>query len=393
LLAHTQYLPALKAYLLTEHEEHILFAYNEAVEISEKFAELSLIPDAEVRLSIFLHAVNGFYDKYIALGARSRISIPEATHGDLMRRFASSGNIEQEVRACFQTVLGSIPFTSSSYVAVLSNALFPVLLPMSPQQALLPIEQECFDYLMRVHLEGFLATPAYRQLVRNGRRSVLMLFYQLKTSHEHPMQADAAAPTAQPAEADVVGDKVDAPPAEPAISRPHTLQLPRLSFGKRRRISDPRRQDTPLNTLTGPMVHLAPAQEEGEDLSDEEPQEDDQVVSPASPQSSLDISSVGSPVLSPVGYPVSPVGSPGALQDTPALSPPCQSATPPGLQRGVSSLDSEELTAWLARGGRRSSTVSSSTGSSAVPITSQAVQDLIPAVNHADMRELKNFIR
>jgi hypothetical protein len=262
---------------------------------------------------------------------------------------------------------------------------------------LLPIEHECFDYLMRVHLEGFLATPAYRQLVRSGRHSVLMLFYQLKTSdetsHDRPeVQAGTLAVQEVDPGENAAGTDARAAQLEPAVSRPLGLQLPRLSFGKRRRISDPRRQDTPSNTLTGPVVHLAPAQEE-EELSEEDEvlPDDDQVTFPASPQSSLDITSVGSHshTVSPVGSPLSP----DAPLSPTAFSPPGASSTPPGMQRGVSSLDSEELTAWLARGGRRSSTVSSSTGSSSAPISSQAVQDLIPAVNHADMRELKNFIR
>jgi hypothetical protein len=33
-----------------------------------------------------------------------------------------------------------------------------------------------FDCLLRDHLESFLSTQEYRQLVRSGRRSVLMLF-------------------------------------------------------------------------------------------------------------------------------------------------------------------------------------------------------------------------
>jgi hypothetical protein len=60
-----------------------------------------------VRLSIFLHAVNGFYDKYVALGAGSKIAIPEGTHGDLMRRFANSGNLEQEVSACVKRLMSA----------------------------------------------------------------------------------------------------------------------------------------------------------------------------------------------------------------------------------------------------------------------------------------------
>jgi hypothetical protein len=50
-------------------------------------------------------------------------------------------------------------------------------------QALLPIEHELFDYMARVHLGGFLATPAYRELVRTGRNTVLLLFYATKNTN------------------------------------------------------------------------------------------------------------------------------------------------------------------------------------------------------------------
>jgi hypothetical protein len=36
--------------------------------------------------------------------------------------------------------------------------------------------------MARVHLDGFLATPAYRQLVRTGRNTVLLLFYSTKNT-------------------------------------------------------------------------------------------------------------------------------------------------------------------------------------------------------------------
>ncbi len=38
------------------------------------------------------------------------------------------------------------------------------------------MEHETFDCLFRDHLGGFLATQEYRQLVRSGRRSMLVLF-------------------------------------------------------------------------------------------------------------------------------------------------------------------------------------------------------------------------
>ena len=93
-----QYLATFKGYLHSVEEEYVLHAYNEATELSEELSELNtVVLDAEVRLSIFLHDVNAFYDKYVALGASLRIGISEGTHGDLMRRFANSTNIEHEV--------------------------------------------------------------------------------------------------------------------------------------------------------------------------------------------------------------------------------------------------------------------------------------------------------
>jgi hypothetical protein len=89
-----------KNYLTAQHDIHVLHAYHTALDISERFLELHQIPDPEVRESVFLHAVNGFYDRFVALGAEQRVSIPEGTHGDLMRRLANCTNIEHEVRCC-----------------------------------------------------------------------------------------------------------------------------------------------------------------------------------------------------------------------------------------------------------------------------------------------------
>jgi hypothetical protein len=89
-----------KTHLSRTRAERVLFAYNEAVELGEKLSGLSKVVDEEVRQTIFLHTVNGYYQAYMAMGAPFRICFTEATRGDLMRRIHSVGagrDSEQEV--------------------------------------------------------------------------------------------------------------------------------------------------------------------------------------------------------------------------------------------------------------------------------------------------------
>jgi hypothetical protein len=258
-------------------------------------------------------------------------------------------------------------------------------------QALLPIEHACFEYLIRAHLESFLATPEYRQLVRSGRRTVLLLFYQLKVNQEHC----AHHPAVQGADSDVIvhGANVTAPNdtmAPPSLLRSTSaavFQGLRPATGAMGRRSSSRAG----STLRSPSTSYLPAAaEESGDSCDNE-----QDCSAADPSTGAD----GPPLytadpLSPASSLASPLGS-GACSPITLLA---AAPTPhPSESRGrrLDSLNSEELTAWLARGGRWSSTLSSSTGAStfAGAGANAALADLFAPVNHADMRELKNFIR
>lgn len=58
-----QYLAAFKGYLVSQHDERVLLAYHECLETAERLTELSTVLDQEVRLAIFLHAANAFYDR------------------------------------------------------------------------------------------------------------------------------------------------------------------------------------------------------------------------------------------------------------------------------------------------------------------------------------------
>jgi hypothetical protein len=255
-------------------------------------------------------------------------------------------------------------------------------------QALLPIEHACFEYLVRAHLEAFLATPEYRQLVRSGRRTVLLLFYQLKVNQEHC----AHHPAVQGADSDVIvhGASVLAPSdtmAAPALLRSTSAAVfkgLRPATGAMGRRSSSRAG----STLRSPSTSYLPAAVKESDGSSDNEQDNDAAESPAGAVGAADDSTLlyTAGPLSPASSVAFPLGS-GTLSPT----------TQPSETRDhrLDSLNSEELTAWLARGGRWSSTLSSSTGAStfAGVGASAALADLFAPVNHADMRELKNFIR
>jgi len=137
-----EYLTVFKIYMLGADAECLLYAYIEAVEIHEKLTLLSSELEEDVRLQIFFHYVNAYYDTYLALGAPFRVQLLDATYGDFMRRLNKQ---------------------------------------KSPQaDALKPIVDECFENLVREYLDRFLSTAEYRQLMRSGRNSVSCLADRLK---------------------------------------------------------------------------------------------------------------------------------------------------------------------------------------------------------------------
>lgn len=198
---------------------------------------------------------------------------------------------------------------------------------------MLPVEHECFEYMMRVHLEGFLATPEYRQLVRSGRRTVLLMYYQLKTGDDRRGCGGGAAV--------YLGTSAVTAALDASLT-----SVPVESF--------PETNSPSFDALN---IHV------GESNQEIAPN-----MQPMSPQ------------LHPPFSAASPVAR--------------SNHQPQGGKHGVNTMDSVELTAWLARGGRHSgSTYTASSGSTQLGPGSPVTSELFPPVSHADMRELKNFIR
>lgn len=240
---------------------------------------------------------------------------------------------------------------------------------MHNHQALLPVEHECFEYLMRVHLEGFLATPEYRQLVRSGRRTVLLMYYNLKTGKEQrcgavaPASAEHAEP-AEPAEMTVVNSMSvvthNGTPDSPAHGTGNDVS------GK----ASGTVSTVETHHLFSGRVHVQSA-------------------------AALEIHEIDEgDALHELENDACAAGLSSQPQSPQQPSPPHRCSSPqayPG--KNVNALDSAELTAWLARGGRRNSTYTASSGSTQLGPCSLAASELFSPVNHADMRELKNFIR
>lgn len=170
--------------------------------------------------------------------------------------------------------------------------------------------------MIRVHLEGFLATPEYRQLVRLGRRTVLLLYYHLKVGRDQPCSDDAT-----------------------ALGTTGAVGVSTVAKASLATLLDGMSDSGAFSPHRSPSTQLSPT------------------WSPTSPQ------------------PLDHVCANGAAN------------------KHISTMDSVEITAWLARGGRRSSTITASTGSTPLGACSPQISELFSPVNHTDMRELKNFIR
>ena len=138
ILADQEYLHVFKIYLGKEKAETILYAYNETVEIRERLTHLiDASNDSELNLSIFLYYINSFYDTYICLGAQFKIHLPNAIRGDFMMKLCSVQSADVDI--------------------------------------LKIIEEDAFQYMMREHLSSFLASAEYRQVLRAGRNSVMLI--------------------------------------------------------------------------------------------------------------------------------------------------------------------------------------------------------------------------
>ena len=131
---------------------HYLYAYNEAIEIYELLKNLAskqLVKassnqpqacdeDGDACKSLFFHYINGFYDKYIARSSDTRLD-------------------------------GLTDVVIDNIVALLAKCTtFDATLMLFMQKCI-------FDNLMVNYLDSFTASTVYRQLVRSGRNSLLLL--------------------------------------------------------------------------------------------------------------------------------------------------------------------------------------------------------------------------
>lgn len=108
-LYHHQLSKTFKNYLAsTTAHLYLFYAYNEAVELSEKFSALSAVRHEAVRKDIFLQFCNLFYDTYMAIGATYRLKLSDATLSEVVRRFSLKDCVEQEV--CVLLSLSSVTF-------------------------------------------------------------------------------------------------------------------------------------------------------------------------------------------------------------------------------------------------------------------------------------------
>lgn len=212
-------------------------------------------------------------------------------------------------------------------------------------QVLLPVEHECFEYMIRMHLEGFLATPEYRQLVRMGRRTVLLLYYHLKMGRDQPCGDTASANGANG--------------GSEALSGVTGVKESPMHGAGVRLLPDTGASDSNVGAGSDDTMCLMDRQSD---------------------------SGAFSPHRSPSTQ-LSPTWSPTSPQQPDIVT------TNGTANKHISTMDSVEITAWLTKGGRRSSTITASTGSTPLGACSPQISELFSPVNHTDMRELKNFIR
>jgi len=133
-----EYLHAFKIYLAQENAEIFLYSYHEIVEIRERLTHLiDTSEDSELNLSIFMYYINSFYDTYLRMGAQFKINLPNAVRGDFMMKLS--------------------------------------LLQAADVDVLKIIEEDTFNTLIRMYLNTFLVSAEYRQVVRAGRNSVLVM--------------------------------------------------------------------------------------------------------------------------------------------------------------------------------------------------------------------------
>jgi hypothetical protein len=91
------YLRIFKLYMIKVGAKSLLYAYFEIIDIRERLYNLAESnTDNEIRLSIFLHYINLFYDTYLCLGAPFKVQLAEATQGDLMRTLSNCQSADHE---------------------------------------------------------------------------------------------------------------------------------------------------------------------------------------------------------------------------------------------------------------------------------------------------------
>lgn len=152
---------------------HYLYAYNEAIEIYELLKNLTLKQSAktspnqpeesdgegDVSKSLFFHYINGFYDKYIARSSDIRLDgLSDAVLDNIVALLAKCTTFDSAL--------------------------------------MLFIQKSIFDNLMVNYLDSFTTSIEYRQLVRSGRSSLLLLPNAMKGgdshSDKHPLATDVS---------------------------------------------------------------------------------------------------------------------------------------------------------------------------------------------------------
>ena len=318
-----------------------------------------------------------------------------------MQRFTHSEGIEAEV--CCYTIyilynicmyyiyLYSILFYSMMFhmcilyyiicitniiICIITTTITPTTTTTTTIQALLPIEHECFDYLQRTHLDAFLAHPAYRQLVRSGRRTVLLLFYQMRVQQEHNKnkkeenrrnKQDWNDNIEEEGGSDSDGEKEEGWNDKKIVEKELNNEITPLHS-----------TSSPLHTTSLPLHHST-------------------TNTPLLLNNSERVKSTTTNMKETV---------PVIQSEEPILNLPDMLSTSPMIKNKrkniprLSTMNSEELSLWLAHGGRRSSNISvcsynSTTSSSNImhsPIP-LSMTELFPVVNNNEMKELKTFIR
>jgi len=94
ILSDKVYFSNFREFLKEYHCENLLVAYSDLMETEEKILSMPDSVDDEIKACNILHCLNTYYDKYLAIGAASRVPITEATYGDCLRKLANMTGVD-----------------------------------------------------------------------------------------------------------------------------------------------------------------------------------------------------------------------------------------------------------------------------------------------------------